>query len=152
MTTAITRRVSSTADFSGAFDLSGAQIRAHCRHLATVVTISGEIDAVNVDQIGEHMRRFVLSDNPVVLDLSTVTHFSSAGIALFSVLDEECRAAGVEWMVVANPVVNALLGDYGDPAEAPFPVTRSVHEALRYLADGINWRRQLVLPLVKKSA
>ncbi|OBJ83935.1 sulfate transporter [Mycobacterium gordonae] len=152
MTTAITRRVSSAADFSGAIDLSGAQIRAHCRHLATVVTIRGEIDAVNVDQVGEHVRRFVLRDNPVVLDLSAVTHFSSAGVGLFCVLDEECRAAGVEWMIVANPVVNALLGDSSDPAETLFPVTRSVHEALRYLAEGINWRRQLVLPLVKKSA
>ncbi|KQH78275.1 sulfate transporter [Mycobacterium gordonae] len=145
MTTAIT-------SVSSAADCNGAQIRAHCRHLATVVTIRGEIDAFNVDQVGEHVRRFVLRDNPVVLDLSAVTHFSSAGIALFCVLDEECRAAGVEWMIVANPVVNALLGDSSDPAEALFPVTRSVHEALRYLADGINWRRQLVLPLVKKSA
>lgn len=146
MTTAITGRLSSTVD------CNGAQIRAHCRHLATVVTIRGEIDAVNVEQIGEHVRRFVLRDNPVVLDLSAVTHFSSAGVALFCVLDEECRAAGAEWMIVANPVVKALLGDCGDPAEAPYPVTGSVHEALRYLADGINRRRQLVLPLVKKSA
>lgn len=146
MTTAITRRVSSTVD------CNGAQIRAHCRHLATVVTIRGEIDAVNVDQVGEYVRRFVLNDNPVVLDLSAVTHFSSAGIALFGVLDEECRGAGVEWMIVANPIVSALLGDCSDPAEAPFPVTRSVHEALRYVAEGINRRRQLVLPLVKKSA
>lgn len=143
MATAITGRVSSTAE------CNGAQIRAHCRHLATVVTIAGEIDAVNVDQVGEHIRRFVLSDNPVVLDLSAVTHFSSAGMELFCVLDEECRAAGVEWMIVTNPVVGMLLGD---PAEAAYPVTGSVHEALRHLADGINWRRQLVLPLVKKSA
>ncbi len=143
MTTAI---VSSTAD------CNGAHIRAHCRHLATVVTIRGEIDAVNVDQVGEYVRRFVLRDSPVVLDLSAVTHFSAAGIALFGVLDEECRGAGVEWMIVANPVVNVLLGDCSDPAEAPFPVTGSVHGALRQLADGITRRRQLVLPLVKKSA
>lgn len=146
MTTAIAGRVSSTAD------CNGAQIRAHCRQLATIVTIRGEVDAVNVDQIGEHLRRFVLRDNPVVLDLSAVTHFSSAGMALFCVLDEECRAAGAEWMVVANAVVKALLGDSGDPAEAPYPVTGSVHEALRSLAEGIDWRRQSILSLVKKSA
>jgi hypothetical protein len=33
-----------------------------------------------------------------------------------------------------------------------FPVTTSVHGALRNLADAITWRRQVVLPLVKKSA
>ena len=33
-----------------------------------------------------------------------------------------------------------------------FPIARSVHEALRNLADAIVSRRQLVLPLIKKSA
>jgi anti-anti-sigma factor len=138
-----------TGSVSGAVECSGAQIRAHCRHLATVVTIRGEIDAVNVEEVGEYVRRFVLRDKPVVLDLSQVTHFSSAGISLCCVLDEECRAAGAEWTVVASPSVSALLGE---PEEAAFPVTRSVHEALRNLADAITWRRQLVLPLIKKSA
>lgn len=136
----------------GTVDVSGAQIRAHCRHLATVVTIRGEIDAVNVDEVGEYVRRFVMADNPVVIDLSGITHFSSAGFALFSVLDEECRGAGVEWTIVANPVVNALLDVGGDRHEADFPVARSVREALRHLAEAIAWRRQMVLPLVKKSA
>lgn len=131
---------------SGTVDCGGAQIRAHCRHLATVVTIRGEIDAVNVDQVGEYVRRFVLADSPVVLDLSGVTHFSSAGIALFCVMDDECRAAGVEWTIVSSPIVDALLGD------SVFPVARSVHQALRGLADAITWRRQMVLPLLKKSA
>ena len=132
-----------------AVECGGAQIRAHHRHLATVVTIRGELDAVNVDQVSEYVRRFVLADHPVVLDLSDIDHFSSAAIALFGTFDEECRAAGVEWTIVANPIVTALLGD---PEDAMFPVTHSVHKALRNLADAIAWRRQLVLPLVKKSA
>ncbi|WP_436405267.1 STAS domain-containing protein [Mycobacterium asiaticum] len=144
---AMTTRVSGPG--AGVLHCAGAQVRAHYRSLATVVTIRGEIDAVNVDQIGEHVRRFVLGDNPVVLDLSAVTHFSSAGIGLLCALDEECRAAGVEWMLVGNPVISALLGE---PDEAEFPLTTSLHEALRNLADAIAWRRQLVLPLVKKSA
>jgi anti-anti-sigma factor len=143
MTMAITNPV------SGTVDCTGAQVRAHCRSLATVVTIRGDVDAVNVDQVSEYVRRFVLSDNPVVLDLTDVNHFSSAGIGLLCALDEECRAAGVEWMVVANPIISALLGD---PDDAVFPVRPSVHEAMRHLADVITWRRQLVLPLVKKSA
>lgn len=132
-----------------AVECSGAQIRAHHRHLATVVTIRGELDAFNVDQVSEYIRRFVLAEHPVVLDLSDVHHFSSAAIALFCAFDEECRAAGVEWTIVANPVISALLGD---PEEAAFPSCHSVHSALRNLADAIAWRRQLVLPLVKKSA
>lgn len=143
MTIAITRSVSNVVE------CGGAQIRAHCRHLATVVTIRGEIDTVNVEQVSEYIRRFVFDDHPVVLDLSDLSHFSSAAISLFCAFDDECRAAGVEWTIVANPTIDALLGE---PDDAAFPVTRSVHEALRNVADSIAWRRQLVLPLVKKSA
>jgi hypothetical protein len=64
-------------------------------------------------------------------------------------LDEDCRADGVEWTLVASPAVIELLGD-GD--DAVFPIARSVHTALRNLADAIVSRRQLVLPLIRKTA
>jgi len=134
------------------FDYGGAQIRAHCRHLATVVTIRGEIDAVNVDRVSEYVRRFILGHDPVVLDLSGVNHFAADGISLLSQLDEECHAAGVEWTLVAGPAVTEVLGDGRDEDEALFPIARSVHEALRSLADAIVSRRQLVLPLIRKTA
>lgn len=138
----------------GTFDCDGAQIRAQCRHLATVVTIRGEIDAVNVDRVSQHIRRFILGGNPVVLDLSDVGHFAAAGISLVHRLDEDCRAAGVEWTLVASPAAMELLGigrDQDENAEG-FPIARSVREALRTLADAIVNRRQLVLPLIKKTA
>jgi anti-anti-sigma factor len=133
------------------FQCSGAQIRAHCRHLATVVTIRGEIDAVNVEAASEYIRRFILASSPVVLDMSDVSHFAAAGISLLSAFDDECRAAGVEWTLVASPTVLELL-DQGEQHEALFPVTHSVQEALRDLANAIVIRRQLVLPLIKKTA
>ena len=135
---------------NGTVDCGGAQIRAHCRPLATVVTIRGEIDAVNGDWVSEHIRRFIHGGNPVVLDLSGVNLFAAAGISLLQGFDEDCRAAGVEWTLVAGPAVIELLGNGGD--EDLFPFTRSVHEALRNLADAIVSRRQLVLPLIKKTA
>ncbi len=131
----------------GTFDCDGAQIRAHCRHLATVVTIRGDINAANVDRISEYLWRFTLGSNPVVLDLSEVGHFAAAGVSLVQRLDEDCRAAGVEWTLVASPAVMGLLGGDGE-----LPVARSVREALRNLAEAIVNRRQLVLPLIKKTA
>ncbi len=86
-------------------------MRAHCRHLATVVTVRGEIDGLNVDRIGEYIRRFVLEQTNLVLDMSDVTHFAPAGISLLHGLDEACRAAGVEWTLVAGPAVIELLDD-----------------------------------------
>jgi len=139
----------------GTFDCSGAQIRAHYRHLATVVTIRGEIDAVNVDRVGQYVRRFVLGNDPLVLDLTGVSDFSPAGISLLCLLDEDCWVAGVQWTLVASPAVLEVLGDGGgsDQDDEPmFPVAPSVHDALRNLADAIVSRRQLVLPLIRKTA
>lgn len=151
MTVAITTSASKSASNGNCtFDYCGAQIRAHSRHLATVVTIRGEIDAVNVDRVSEHIRRFIVEKTHVVLDLSGVSHFAPAGISLLHMLDEDCRAVGVEWTLVASPAVIELLGDGCD--DAVFPVTRSVHAALRNLADAIVRRRQLVLPLIRKTA
>ena len=136
-----TRRVSHTVD------CGGAQIRAHAHHLATVVTIRGEIDAANVERVGEYIRRFTQGGNPVVLDMGGVSQFATAAVLLHR-FDEDCRAVGVEWTLVAGPALAELLRD----DEAGFSITRSVNEALRTLADAIVARRQLLLPLIKKTA
>ncbi|MGO9153279.1 STAS domain-containing protein [Mycobacterium sp.] len=145
MTLAIAEPVSDASTF----DYGGARVRAHCRHLATVVTVRGEIDGLNVDRIGEYIRRFILEQTNLVLDMSDVTHFAPAGISLLHGLDEDCRAAGVEWTLVASPVVSELLDNGTVPM---FPIAGSVHAALRNLADAIVSRRQLVLPLIRKTA
>lgn len=139
---------------NAAVDYGGAQIRAYLHHLATVVTIRGEIDAANVEQISEHVRRFSLGTNPMVLDLSELSHFSGAGISLLCILDEDCRATGVQWALVASPAVVEQLGGRCDQGEheSMFPMARSVHKALHDLADAIDRRRQLVLPLISRSA
>ena len=149
MSIVIARPVSKPPSDVGTFDFGGARVRAHCRHLATVVTIRGEIDGLNVDRLGEYIQRFILEQNPLVLDMSDVSHFAPAGISLLHMLDERCRAAEVEWTLVAGPAVIELL-DGG--AEPMFPITGSVHAALRNLADAIVSRRQLVLPLIRKTA
>ena len=132
------------------FDCGGTQIRAHHRHLATVVTIRGAIDAVNVDRISDYTLRFILARHPLVLDLSGVNFFASAGISLLNLVDTACRAAESEWLLVAGQAVTDRLADHGD--EATFPTTSSVHAALHCFADAISTRRQLLLPLVGKTA
>jgi anti-anti-sigma factor len=141
-----------TRQGNGTFDCGGAQIRAHCRHLATVVTIRGEIDAVNVDWVSKYIRRFIVGSNPVVIEMSDISQFAVAGTSLLYSIDEDCRAAGVEWILIASAAVTEVLRGDRDENEATFPIARSVHEALHNLADAIVSRRQLVLPLIKKSA
>ena len=146
MTTAI------TAPGNCTFDCDGAQIRAHYRQLAMVVTVWGEIDAANVDRAGEHIRRFILGTHPLVLDLSDVSRFAGAGISLLYTLDEACRSAGVEWIMVGSPAVIEQLCADPETREAVFPMAGSLHKALRQLADAIDTRRQTVLALIKKTA
>jgi anti-anti-sigma factor len=131
------------------FDCDGAQIRAHHRHLATVVHIRGEIDERNVGRISDHIARFTLGENPVVLDVADVREFAEAGISLLHAFDAKCRAAGVDWTLVASSAVTQVLDGGGH--DTSFPIMRSVHEALKDRADAIVLRRRMALPLVRKS-
>jgi anti-anti-sigma regulatory factor len=132
------------------FDCSGAAVRAQCRHLATVVTISGAVDATNVDQVSDYTKRFILPDKPFVLELSGLDSFAVQSVRLLYRLDAACRAADVEWAVIPSDAVNlALLVTHED---ASLPTMRSVHEALHYFADATSARRRLLLPLLTKTA
>ncbi|MFZ0229352.1 MAG: STAS domain-containing protein [Mycobacterium sp.] len=131
-------------------DCGGAAVRAQCRHLATVVTVSGAVDADNLDQVSEYAKRFILPDKPFVLDLSGVERFPAQSVRLLYRLDGACSAAGLEWAVLPSAAVTrALLITHEDTS---FPTVGSVHEALQYFADASSARRRLLLPLLTKTA
>ena len=131
------------------FECAGAQIRGRCRQLATVVTVSGDINSVNIDRVTEYTRRFILTEKPFVLDLSDVNSFSPQSVSLLYTLDEGCFNAGVEWSLIANQAVLEALR-IGD--RATFPMATSVPEALHQFAETIDQRRRLLPLLTKKSA
>src|ERR1700727_1923596 len=87
---------------NAAVDCDGAEHSPQSRQLATLITISGAIDANNVDTLYRRGGCFVLSDTAFVLDLSGVTSFAVEGVGLLSRVDEACRAAGIEWALVAS--------------------------------------------------
>ncbi|MGE2732006.1 STAS domain-containing protein [Mycolicibacterium vaccae] len=125
----------------------GAEIRAHCRQLATVVRVSGELDASNIERATAYTRRFIIAEKPFVLDLSDVTSFAEDAVSLLFTIDDVCAAAGVQWsMVASRPVAQAL---YNLGIE--FESAGSVPEALNGFADAMVARRQL-LPLLTKTA
>jgi anti-anti-sigma factor len=132
-----------------AVDCDGAQLRAVCRQLATVVTVTGDISDANVDHISACAKRFVLTEKPFVLDLSGVDSFSTECISLLYAVDENCDRAGVEWLVIASQPVHRTLRLFGE--RETFPTVASVAEALHHFADSIGERRRL-LPLLTKTA
>jgi anti-anti-sigma regulatory factor len=132
-----------------AVDCDGAQMRALCRQLATVVTVNGDVCDVNLDRIGAYARRFVLMEKPFVLDMTGVNSFSPECISLLYSLDEACARAGVEWSVIASQQVMRTLRLSGE--RETFATAGSVAEALHHFADSIGERRRL-LPLLTKTA
>jgi anti-anti-sigma regulatory factor len=132
------------------FDCNGAAVRAQCRSLGTVVTITGAVDSTNVDQVSEYTKRFILPDKPFVLDLSNLDSFAAQAVRLIYRIEAVCTAAGLEWSVIPSQAVNtALLVTH---EESSFPVFVSLHEALHYFADATSARRRMLLPLLTKTA
>ncbi|HEX3286148.1 MAG TPA: STAS domain-containing protein [Mycobacterium sp.] len=132
-----------------AFDCDGAQMRALCRQLATVVTVNGDVNDANLDRIGAYAKRFILMEKPFVLDMTGVNSFSPECFSLLYTLDEACDRAGVEWSVIASQQVMRTLRLSGE--RETFPTMESVAEALHHFADSIGERRRL-LPLLTKTA
>jgi len=133
-----------------AVDYKGAHLRAQSRHVATVVAISGRIDATNVDRLTERASRFVLPDKPFVLDLSGVNSFTPQAIRLLFTLDNLCVTSAVDWALVVSDVVARRLRVGND--DLLFPVVGSVAEALQDFDDAILNRRRFLLPLLSKTA
>jgi anti-anti-sigma regulatory factor len=129
------------------YECGAAQIRAHCRQLATVVTICGVIDDTNLESVSQRTTRFILDEKPFVLDLSAVNSFPSQSISLLCAVDDACLAAGVEWSLITSPAVERAMHD--DHIE--IPATASVPDALHHFADVRDERRRL-LPLLGKTA
>jgi anti-anti-sigma regulatory factor len=130
-------------------ECDGAQLRAQCRQLATVVSISGCIDDSNVDGLIDRVGHYVLTEKPVILDLSDIRSFAARGAALLESIDDLCDSAGVEWSLVANQSVLRALRLRGD--QSIYPTADSVSEALHHFSDVMSERRRL-LPLLGKSA
>ena len=132
-----------------AFDCGGAQIRACSRQLATVVTVTGNLDDANLDQVSQYTKRFVLREKPVVLDLGAVSSATPHIVSLLCDLDDACNAAGVEWSLIASQPVRRTVGIFDERFE--LPTVASVADALNQFADAMLERRRL-LPLLTKSA
>jgi anti-anti-sigma factor len=113
-------------------DCNGAQMRAHCRGQVTVVKITGDIDATNVDRFYDYTQRFVREAPGLILDLSGVDFLSARGISVLVELDRDCRTAGTRWAIVGNPFIQRLLR-LGDPRDV-LATASSEHQALKIIA------------------
>lgn len=120
-------------------DCNGAQMRAHCRDQVTVVKVTGDIDATNIDRFYDYTLRFVGETPGLILDLSGVDFLCARGISVLTTLDRDCRTAGTHWAIVSSPIVRRLL-HIGDLSDA-LPTASSERQGL----DAVAAQRQASL-------
>lgn len=131
-------------------DFKGAHLWAYCRHGATVVAVSGRVDAANVEKVTESVLRTAAGGPSLVLDLSGVTVFTPRALSLISALDQRCLTTGVNWALVPSEAVNRRLR--GRPDGAGLPLIGSVAEAEHQFDDAILRRRGFLRPLLRRTA
>jgi anti-anti-sigma factor len=98
----------------------------------TVLKVTGDIDANNVDRFYDYTQRFVREAPGLILDLSGVDFLSARGISILVELDNDCRTAGTRWAIVGSPSIQRLLR-LGDP-RATLATASSEHQALKVIA------------------
>jgi anti-anti-sigma factor len=112
------------------------RIDCHTAHFATkwltpdtaVIAAHGDLDAANTQDFIDYAMRNAVHLNSLVLDLSGVTFFGTAGFSALHTLNVRCAGESVEWALVASAPVSRLL-QICDP-DATLPVCPSVETAL----------------------
>lgn len=106
----------------------------------TVVTAHGELDAANA----QHFADFALqhAQRALVVDLTGVEFFGTAGFSALHTLNVRCAGANVDWVLVPSAAVRRLLL-ICDP-DAVLPTSDSVQTALSSLPGEVRPLLQLV--------
>jgi anti-anti-sigma factor len=113
-------------------DCNGAQMRAHRLDQVTVVRVTGDIDATNLDRFHDYTSRFIREAPGLILDLTEVEFLCARGISVLLTLADQCRAAGTYLAVVGGQFIGRLLR-IGDPTDT-LPTATSEREALSVIA------------------
>jgi anti-anti-sigma factor len=122
-------------------DCAGAQLHVHARRLATVLRISGEIDAANAVLVAQAIRRFSRLKAPVILDLGSLDFLGGAGLEALLAFNGEHRQSRIYCGVVDGSAlrrITQVVPDHG------LPIVDSVTDALGYIENVIRAHRRFV--------
>jgi anti-anti-sigma factor len=108
----------------------------------TVMSISGEIDASNADDVSHRISELVSDRGAPIVDLAEVDFIALDGLrALFALI--QFARTGTTWALIASHEVNRLLrvGDH----DKLLPAVGSATEALRLVRPSSRGHRTLQL-------
>jgi anti-anti-sigma factor len=130
---------SRTARFSARWEPSG-----------TVITVDGELDAANADQLAAYVQRNVSRSKRVILDLRGLEFIGTAGFSALHRINVVCSAAKVSWAMTSSAAVSRLLR-VCDP-DGALPATTPADEPL---LKSVTWaasdRQRPLLQLVPQT-
>ena len=76
---------------------------------SVVITAHGELDASNAAQLADYVQRCVAYSESVIVNLSGLKFFGTAGFSALHTINVRCAGADVRWAVVPNKAVSRLL-------------------------------------------
>ena len=125
----------------------------HTAHFATrwlqpsmaVITAHGELDAANAQQFVDYALRHAAHTDRLVLDLSGVDFFGTAGFSALHTLNVRCAAEKIEWAMAPSPAVSRLMR-ICDP-DSTLPICDGVDAALA----AVQGEPRRLLQLVSKT-
>lgn len=106
----------------------GARFTAERGPSFVVITAHGELDASNANQLADYFQRCAAQSKSVIVNLSGLEFFGTAGFSALHTINVRCAGAGVHWAVVPGKAVSRLLR-ICDPDDA-LPVAESVPDIL----------------------
>jgi anti-anti-sigma factor len=77
--------------------------------LATLITAHGELDAANANHLTVFVERCVRDSSQVIVDLSDLNFFGTAGFSALHRINVVCSGAGVPWVLVSGRAADRVL-------------------------------------------
>jgi anti-anti-sigma factor len=109
-----------------------------------VITVVGELDAANAAQFVDYALRHAAQTDRLVLDLTGVEFFGTAGFSALHSMNVRCAGEKIEWALAPSPAVTRLLR-ICDPDSA-LPICTDVDTAL----SAVQGEPRRLLKLVSK--
>jgi anti-anti-sigma factor len=76
---------------------------------SVVVTVHGELDASNAAQLADYVQHCAADSKSVLVNLSDVEFFGTAGFSALHLINVRCASADVRWAVIPSAAVSRLL-------------------------------------------
>jgi anti-anti-sigma factor len=76
---------------------------------SVIITAYGELDASNAAQLADYVQRCVTDSKSVIVNLSGLEFFGTAGFSALHTINVRCAGADVRWAVVPSKAVSRLL-------------------------------------------